>query len=85
MGLIVTFADGQAAELIRVDGDRVELRAPRAAAPGSRLSATLDDGRELRLKAHRSVRSGDTFTIAGRLIDATRELRRHLQQRVPSS
>ena len=76
--LEMTLTGGGTARLLGLDGDRVQLLATRAAAPGSRLSAALADGRQVRLKVHRSVRTGDEFTVAGRLIDTTRQLREFL-------
>lgn len=81
--LALDLSGGGTARLTTLDGDRVGLVASRAAAPGSRLTAALGDGRQLRLKVHRSVRKGDEFAIAGRLIDATRELRSFLALHVP--
>jgi hypothetical protein len=83
--LVMTLTGGGTARLVGLDGDRVKLLASRAAAPGSRLSAALADGRQVRLKVHRSVRAGDQFTVAGRLIDATRELRAFLQRHAASA
>jgi len=83
--LVMTLTGGGTARLVELDGDRVKLIATRAAAPGSRLTAALADGRQVRLKVHRSVRAGDEFTVAGRLIDVTRELRTFLQRHVAVS
>lgn len=69
--------DGRTAELVALEGDRGTVRSPMASAPGSRLAMQID-GRTLRLKVHRCVREGEAFTIAGRFIDLTRDLRERL-------
>lgn len=73
----VKLQDGRTAELVALDGDRGTVRSPMASAPGSRLAMQVD-GRTLRLKVHRCVREDEQFTIAGRFIDLTRDLRERL-------
>ncbi len=68
------------ARLERLVGDRLDLRASRPVAPGTRLQGQLGDGRELRLKVLRCVRQGDEFAIQARLFDASRGLRRALEK-----
>jgi hypothetical protein len=68
---------GGEATLVTIDDDRATLSSPTAAAPGSRLGL-LVGGRTIRLKVHRCVREGDRFTVAGRFIDLTRDLRDQL-------
>jgi SOS-response transcriptional repressor LexA len=75
----MTSAQGYILRLLAVDGDRVQLHSPQAAAPGSRLVARSSGGYEVRVKVFRCIRDGDQFEISGRLIDATRELRARLR------
>jgi hypothetical protein len=77
MTVSVRLEKGDMAELIALEGDKGTIRSPMASAPGSRLGMKVD-GRMLRLKVHRCVRDGDVFTIAGRFIDLTRDLRERL-------
>jgi hypothetical protein len=74
----LTLDGGHVAALTAVDVLKVQLRSPVAAAPGTPLKGKLQDGRSIRVKVHRCVRDGDHFDIAGKLIDATRELREKL-------
>ena len=78
----ITWEEGEPGAIVRcgVEGSNqvVELRAERAKAPGSRPTATLANGLELRVKVHRCRREergdGLVFTLDGRLIDGTRAL-----------
>ena len=63
--------------LVALEGDRATVTSPKASAPGSRFGMRVD-GRMLRLKVHRCVREGERFTIVGRFIDLTRDLRTRL-------
>ena len=74
----LTLDGGHVAALTAVDVLKVQLRSPIAAAPGTPLKGMLQDGRSIRVKVHRCVRNGEEFDIAGKLIDATRELREQL-------
>jgi hypothetical protein len=73
---------GHEAILVSIDDDRVALRAPQAAPPGTRLDATTDRGEPLRLKVARAARDGDGYRIEGRLLDAPRALRDALRDRL---
>ncbi len=75
--LVIDLERGGAAELCRLEGDRATVQCGGAAAPGSRLAFRVA-GRTLRLKVHRCVREGERFTIDGRFIDLTRDLRDRL-------
>lgn len=75
---------GGAARLVQLDGDRATVESPMASAPGSRLGMKVD-GRTLRLKVHRCVREGEVFTISGRFIDLTRDLRARLTSELNGS
>ena len=65
--------DGSEARIVRVQGDRITIRARRAAAPGEPVGLRLPGG-AVRLKTSRCVRDGDVFVIEGRLLDATKKL-----------
>ena len=73
---------GGRAEVVAIEGDRLEVASDIASAPGSRLQGALENGQTLRLKVHRCVRNGERFDIEGRCIDLTRGLREWLIQRV---
>ncbi len=79
--VVLELAKGGQAELVKLEDDRGTVKSPMASAPGSRL-AMIVNGRTLRLKVHRCVRDGDHFTIAGRFIDLTRDLRDTLLARL---
>jgi hypothetical protein len=68
--------------LTLLDGERVELLSTRAFAPGSRPEATLEgSSRGVWMKVHGSHREPDgRYRVAGRLLNATRELRTTLEQ-----
>lgn len=70
---------GGEAELTSLVEDAAVLRSTKPFAPGSRPLATLANGAAIRLKTHRSKREegpdGKLFTIDGRVLDLTRELR----------
>lgn len=70
---------GGEAELTSLVEDAAVLRSTKPFAPGSRPLATLANGAAIRLKTHRSKREdaadGKSFTIDGRVLDLTRELR----------
>lgn len=73
--LTMKLEDGGTATVVRLDGERIELDAPMAAAPGSRLRGSVAAG-ELKLKVHRSVRKSDgRFAITGVTFDLRREVR----------
>ncbi len=74
---------GGEARVIALSGESIVIRSARAHAPGSRPSGVLGSGRELRIKTHRSKRDespadGMLFTVEGRVLDLTRELREAL-------
>jgi hypothetical protein len=82
-GLRVAWDGGGEGRLVSLDDDGVVVRSSRAFAPGSRPAGTLGSGSALRMKTHRCKRddaTGDdlSFTLEGRLLDATRELRAEL-------
>jgi len=73
----VTWVKGGTASFLAATDDAVTLRSSIPSPPGSRLDGVLVAGPvDVRIKVHRSKREEDgSFTIHGRLIDATRELR----------
>lgn len=71
---------GGEGRIVSLQGDAIVLRSTTPHAPGSRPSAVLAGGSSIRVKAHRSKRDespgdGKTFTVEGRVLDLTRELR----------
>ncbi|MEZ4446836.1 MAG: hypothetical protein R3B72_47595 [Polyangiaceae bacterium] len=81
MSVPLELVKGGAAELVQLDGDRGTIASDIPSAPGSRLETRID-GRSLRLKVHRCVKEGERFTIEGRFIDLTRDLRQTLESRL---
>jgi hypothetical protein len=76
----IAWSKGGHAEVIGVQGDGIVLRSTTSAPPGARLEAKLvATSAPVKLKSHGTHREEDgSFTLRGRLIDATRELREHL-------
>ncbi len=80
MTLEVAWEGGGRARVTSLQGEDMTLRSTRPFAPGSRPNGTLDGGLALRLKTHRCRRDespadGMTFTVDGRILDATRATR----------
>jgi hypothetical protein len=81
----VCWSKGGEADVLAVDGERVQLRSTAAAAPGTPLEGKLavGSGKGIRVKVARCRREqGAGFVIEGRLLDAARELRAELQELV---
>ena len=79
----LTWSKGGHAEVVRVEGDAIVLRSTTSAPPGARLEAKLasDPPAPVKIKSYGTHREEDgSFTLKGRLIDATRELREKLGQ-----
>ncbi|MCL2778501.1 MAG: hypothetical protein FWD73_10895 [Polyangiaceae bacterium] len=77
----VMWGKGGVASFVAVTDDAVTLRSSVSSPPGSRLDGALVNhpAAEIRIKVHSSKREEDgSFTIRGRLIDATRELRERI-------
>ena len=77
----LTWAKGGHAEVLCVEGDAIVLRSTTSAPPGARLEAKLaaEPSVPVKLKSHGTHREDDgSFTLKGRLIDATRALRDRL-------
>ena len=77
----VTWVTGGHAEVKSLVGDAIVLCSTAPAPPGARLEAhlTSDPAKLVKVKSHGTHREADgTFTLKGRLIDATRELRASL-------
>ena len=75
---MILWAKGGTASFVSAEGDNVTLRSTIPSPPGSRLDATFTDEPKtaLRVKVHGSKKEEDgSFTIKGRLVDATRETR----------
>lgn len=73
---------GGQADLVALEADRISILASVASAPGTPLSAKLEDGSAVRLKVHRCRKQEGGFLIEGRLVDATRKLREDLAARL---
>ena len=79
----LTWSKGGHAEVVTVESDAIVLRSTTSAPPGARLEAKLAGETPLpvKIKSHGTHREEDgSFTLKGRLIDATRELREKLTQ-----
>jgi len=77
----LSWSKGGHAEVVRVEGDAIVLRSTTSAPPGARLEAKLasDPPAPVKIKSHGTHREEDgSFTLKGRLIDATRDLRDRL-------
>lgn len=75
---MIAWTKGGTASFLAADGENVTLRSSIPSPPGSRLDATFTDEPKtaLRVKVHNSKREDDgSFTLRGRLVDATRETR----------
>ena len=84
---MITWAKGGTASFLSADEENVTLRSSIPSPPGSRLEATFDGEprSQVRVKVHGSKKEEDgSFTIKGRLVDATREYVVH-GRHVPSS
>ena len=79
---MIVWAKGGTASFVAASGENVTLRSTIPSPPGSRLDATFADEPKtsLRVKVHGSKKEDDgSFTIRGRLVDATRETRERVQ------
>ncbi len=79
----IVWAKGGHAEVVSVISDAVVLRSTTSAPPGARLEAKLaaDPKTPVKIKSHGTHKEADgSFTLKGRLIDATRELRDRLAE-----
>ena len=77
----LTWSKGGHAEVVSVESDAIVLRSTTSAPPGARLEAKLaaDPPVAVKIKSHGTHREDDgSFTLKGRLIDATRDLRERL-------
>lgn len=84
-----TWEAGGEAVLISLQHETVVVRSTKPFAPGSRPIGVLPNGATIRLKTHRSRREegtdGRLFTIDGRILDLTRELRTLLLEALTAS
>ncbi len=79
----LTWSKGGTASFLTIAEDAVTLRSTIPSPPGSRLDAALalDPPITLKIKIHTSKREADgSFTLKGRLLEATRALRTHIAQ-----
>ena len=77
----LAWAKGGHAEVLHVVDDAIVLRSTTSAPPGARLEATLavEPRATVKVKSHGTHKEPDgTFTLKGRLIDASRDLRERL-------
>ena len=79
----IAWDGGGDGRLVRLDGEAIVVRSSRAFAPGSRPCGRIaPSGSELRMKTHRCRRIDDAdglaFTVEGRTLDVTREVREEL-------
>jgi len=75
------WSKGGSASLLTVTADAVTLRSTIPSPPGSRLEATLlgDPPVSVKIKVHGSKLEADgSFTLKGRVLEATRALRTRL-------
>jgi len=78
----VAWAKGGTASFLTAEGEAVTLRSSIPSPPGSRLEATFVEApcSPVRVKVHGSKKEADgSFTIKGRLVDATREIRERVR------
>jgi hypothetical protein len=81
MSAAVRWTKGGEGAITAIDGDRVTAHSTVPSAPGSRLDGALNEGGgSLRIKVARCRRQGEAFTIDGRLIDTTREVRAAIER-----
>lgn len=72
---------GGHADVVSVEGDAIVLRSTTSAPPGARLTSTLttEPPVVVKIKSYGTHRESDgSFTLKGRLIDVTREVRDRL-------
>jgi len=77
----LVWAKGGTASLLSIAQDAVTLRSTIPSPPGARLDATLaaDPAVSLKIKIHSSKLQPDgSFTLTGRVLEATRALRERL-------
>lgn len=82
MSAMIVWAKGGTASFLTAVGESVTLRSSIPSPPGSRLDATFADEPKtaVRVKVHGSKKEEDgSFTITGRLVDATKETRERVQ------
>jgi hypothetical protein len=86
---LIEWTGGGTATIESLELDRVTLVSSRAFAPGSRPEGSIEgapgaDAYRIWVKVHGSRRTDDgSFRVSGRILNATRELRRVLKEGVP--
>jgi hypothetical protein len=78
-GAHVSWSGTGEADIVLLDGDRVNLLSTTPSAPGSRPSGKLASGTPVRMKVARCKRQDERFLIEARLLDATRDTRAEIQ------
>ena len=81
MSVRLVLAGGGEATLVALSGEVVRVTSGVAAPPGARIDATLESDASVRLrfKVHAARRGEDgTYTLEGRPLDLTREMRERL-------
>lgn len=72
----LVWTKGGHAEIVRLDGESIELRSTTSAPPGARLEAKTEDGETVTIKSYGTHKEADgSFTLKGRLLSATKQLR----------
>ncbi|MBS2014979.1 MAG: hypothetical protein JST00_18960 [Deltaproteobacteria bacterium] len=75
----VIWAKGGAASFVAANDDQVTLSSSIPSPPGSRLEGTFLGESAIKIKVHNSKKESDgTFTLKGRLVDFTREMRERI-------
>lgn len=77
----IAWTKGGHAEIVGLDGETITVRSTTSAPPGARLESAFvaDPQVSLKLKSYGTHKESDgSFTLKGRLIDATREVRERL-------
>jgi len=76
-----TLPDGQPAHIESSDGDKTTVACPVPSPPGSLVRGRIETvACELQLKVRNCKKKGELFYIDGRLQNATRELKAHIQK-----
>ena len=72
----LAWSRGGEARVASLDGERLRVLSTTPAAPGTPLDGALENGTRVRVKVARCRREADGFVIEGRLVDASRELKK---------